>query len=590
MHINRKALLPVALLGLVSIVGCKQKPKDAELTLLYTTDLHGAILPYDFNKDKAAATSMANVASYVKQERAKDKDGVLLLDAGDFLQGQPSIYYSNFEDTISEHIQARVMEYIGYDAAAVGNHDIEPGEAVYSRVQKDFDFPWLAANAIDTRTGKPFFKPYAVYEKNGIKIAVLGMITPNIHAWLPKYLWENIEFQDMVECAQEWVPYIQKNEKPDLLIGLFHSGSDYTADGNTIDTPKNENGAIPAAMKVDGFDIVLMGHDHQEKSDVITNNFGNKVVVLDAQTGARYVGRADIKLHRNGDKYEKTITPSLVEMKNVPQDSAFVAAFDKDVKKINEYVDAQIGLLADTLRSGDALYGPSEFMDLIHNAQLQATGADISFAGVLSTDAVIPTGKLTMRNLFTLYKYENLLYTMSLTGQEIKDFLEYGYGRQYNQMKSPTDHLLNFKKDEKGNLMKNPRFGYSFVTPSFNFTSAAGIKYTVDVTKPVGERVTILSMSDGSAFDPAKKYKVAVNSYQASGGGGFFFEGLGFTKEETDARVINASKNDVRKYIADYIREQQTITPVSRGDWKVIPENYFKAGKATDMKLMKGTK
>lgn len=583
-------ILPAVALGLAALVGCKQKPKEAELTLLYTTDVHGAILPYDFNKDRVATTSLANVAAYVKQERDKNKDGVLLLDGGDFLQGQPSIYYSNFEDTISEHIQSRVMEYVGYDAATVGNHDIEPGESVYARVQKDFDFPWLAANAIDTRTGKPFFEPYAVFERNGIKIAVLGMITPNISAWLPKYLWENIEFKDMVETAQEWVPYIQKKEKPDLLIGLFHSGSDYTVDGNTLDTHKNENGAIPAVMKVDGFDIALLGHDHQEKAEVITNNFGHKVAVLDAQTGARYVGRADIKLRRNGDSYDKEIVPSLVEMKNVAQDSAFVATFDKDVKQINEYVDAEIGLLTDTLRSQDALYGPSEFMDLIHNAQLQATGADVSFAGVLSTDAVIPTGKLTMRNLFTLYKYENLLYTMSLTGKEIEDFLEYGYDRQYNQMKSPTDHLLNFKKDEKGNLIKNPRFGYTFVTPSFNFTSAAGIKYTVDVTKPAGEKVTILSMSDGTPFDPAKEYKVAVNSYQASGGGGFFFDGLGFTKEQTDARVINASKNDVRKYIADYIRQQKQITPKSRGDWKVIPENYFEAGKATDKKLMNNGK
>ncbi|MGL4293482.1 MAG: bifunctional metallophosphatase/5'-nucleotidase [Bacteroidales bacterium] len=590
MKIKAKAVLPVIVAGLLFLIGCKQKPTEADITLLYTTDLHGSILPFDFNRNQEAGTSLANVATYVKQERKLNKDGVLLLDGGDFLQGQPSIYYSNFEDTINRHIQARVMEFVGYDAATVGNHDIEPGEEVYARVQKDFSFPWLAANAIDTRTGKPFFQPYAVFERNGIKIAVLGMITPNIHAWLPKYLWENIEFQDMVESAKQWVPYIQQNEKPDLLIGLFHSGSDYTVGGNTKETHKNENGAIPAVMQVDGFDIALLGHDHQEMAEIITNDFGNPVVVLDAQSGTRYVGRADIKMRKKGNGYEKQIIPSLVPMKGIAPDSEFVAAFSNDVKQVNEYVDAQIGILTDTLRSEDALYGPSEFMDLIHEAQLQATGADISFAGVLSTDAVIPTGKLTMRNLFTLYKYENLLYTMSLTGKEIRDFLEYGYDRQYNTMKSEKDHLLNFKKDEHGNLMKNPRFGYSFITPSFNFTSAAGIKYTVDVTKPDGEKVTILSMSDGSAFDPAKEYKVAVNSYQASGGGGFFFEGLGFTKEQTDARVINASKNDVRKYIADYIRQQKTITPKSREDWKVVPESYYNAGKATDKKLMKGSK
>ncbi len=481
------------------------------------------------------------------------------------------------------------MNYLGYDAAAVGNHDIEPGEAVYARVQNDFAFPWLAANAIDTRTGKPFFKPYTILNKNGIKIAVLGMITPNIHAWLPKYLWENIEFQDMTEAARQWIPYIRENENPDLLIGLFHSGADYTVNGGDMDTYKNENGGIPAATKVDGFDMILLGHDHQERIEEITNEAGNKVAVLNAQTGARYLGRADIRLKKSdsGKGYDKVITPSLVEMKNIPVDTAFANLFAADVNLINDYVDGEIGMITDTLKSESALFGPSEFMDLIHNAQLQATGADVSFAGILSTDAVIPPGKLTMRNLFTLYKYENLLYTMSLTGGEIKDFLEYGFGRQYNQMKSVNDHLLNFQKDEKGNPVKSSRFGFQFVTPTFNFTSAAGIKYTVDVTKPVGERVTILSMSDGSSFDPDKRYKVAVNSYQASGGGGFFFDGLGFTKEETDARVINASKNDVRKYIADYIRSQKTITPALRNDWQVVPENYFRAGVKTDRKLLK---
>lgn len=580
-------LLSAAVFGLLTLNSCDQKPQEAQLTLLYTTDVHGAILPFDFNKNKEAATSLANVASYVKQEKEKNKDGVIVLDGGDFLQGQPSIYYSNFVDTVSEHIQSRVMEYVGYDAATVGNHDIEPGEAVYDRVQRDFDFPWLAANAIDTRTGKPFFKPYTILERQGVKIAVLGMITPNIHAWLPKYLWENIEFQDMTECARQWVPYIREQEKPDLLIGLFHSGADYTVNNGDMDTPKNENGGIPAATRVDGFDIILLGHDHQERIDEITNDAGHKVKVLNAQTAARYVGRADIHLKLNGKEYEKEIVSSLVPMKDVQPDPAFVAQFTPDVNLINEYVDAEIGAITDTLKSEKGLYGPSEFMDLIHNAQLAATGADISFAGILSTDAVLPPGKITMRDLFTLYKYENLLYTMSLSGEEIDRFLEYGFGRQYNQMTSKKDHLLNFIKGADGKPVRNSRFGFSFVTPTFNFTSAAGIRYTVDVTRPAGDRVTILSMSDGTPFDPAKQYKVAVNSYQASGGGGFFFEGLGLTKEETDAHVIVASKNDVRKYIADYIRDQKKITPQLRGDWEVIPKDFFEAGVANDRALQK---
>lgn len=582
------ATLSMATLLLLSFGGCGvQKPDEAELTILYTTDLHGAILAYDFNKDQEAIVSLANVSAYVKEVRDQNKDGVILLDAGDFLQGQPSIYYSNFVDTTEIHIQARVMDYLGYDALAVGNHDIEPGAEVYDRLKKEFRMPWLAANAVDVRTGKPYFQPYAIIERKGLKIAVLGMITPNIEAWLPKYLWENIDFIDMVETAQKWVPYIMENEKPDLLIGLFHSGGGYESETTNIDTYKHENGGVPAAIKVDGFDLILLGHDHQERSFEIENSFGNKVSVLDAVTGARFVGRADIKLTKSGSSYAKEVKMELIPMRDVQKDSAFEKAFAADVELINNYVDAEIGTLTDTLYSIDGLFGPSAFMDLIHNAQLDATGADISFAGILSTDAIIPPGKLTMRNLFTLYKYENLLYTMELKGSDIKQFLEFGFDRQFNQMRSVNDHLLAFKIDDKGNPIRNIRHGLDFLTPSFNFTSAAGIKHTVDVTKPKGERVTILSMSDGTPFDLDKKYKVAVNSYQASGGGGFFTEGLGWTKEHTDAHIVNASKNDVRKYIADYIISKKVIDPVVRGDWSVIPDSYFKAGRAKDMRLMK---
>ena len=277
---------------------------------------------------------------------------------------------------------------------------------------------------------------------------------------------------------------------------------------------------------------------------------------------------------------------SLVPMKDYPVDSAFIEAFAPDVEKINKYIDSPIGILSDTLYSEPGLFGPSSFMDLIHNAQLEATGADISFAGILSPYAVIPKGKITMRHLFTLYKYENLLYTMRFTGEEVRRFLEYGFSRQYNQMRSASDHLLNFKKDENGRLIESSRFGYEFMTPTFNFTSAAGIRYTVDVTQPEGKRVTIISMSDGTPFDADKDYRVAINSYQASGGGGFLSEGLAWSKEEAESRIIDATPKDVRKYIAEYISRRPVIVPECRGDWTVVPKMYFEQGMKNDRELI----
>lgn len=569
-----KNLLVAATMALALASCSKQapKPESADLVVLYTTDVHGACLPYDFKQDKPARTSLANVYTYVKQEREKTPESVMLFDTGDFLQGQPSIYYYNFVDTTAQHVAARVYNFMEYDAVGVGNHDIEPGEAVYNRnLPGMLNMPWLCANTIDTRTGEPMFKPYCVLNRQGVKIAVLGLITPHIHAWLPKSLWPNLEFEDMVECAQKWVPIIKEKENPDILIGLFHAGGDYEVDGNTIDTRFNENGAIPVAIKVPGFDLVLIGHDHSKRNIDVVNVAGDTVKVLDANTQARLIGRADIHLSLNADgTYSKTIATDLIDSEQFEAEPSFCTEFEADIKKVNEYVDSPIGTLTADLEGINGLYGPCAFMDLIHDAQLWATKADVSMAAVLSPYDKIPAGQITMRHLFTIYKYENQLFTLSMSGSDIKKYLEFGFGNQFATMKKIGDPLI---KRADGHP----------VTPSFNYTSAAGIKYTVDLTKPTGERVTILSMSDGTPFDLEKDYRVAVNSYQASGGGNFIPVGLGWDNETLLAHTLDTTPIDVRRYVAAYIKEQGSITPHIRGDWEVIPTAFWEVGKAQEI-------
>ena len=583
-----KSTFTIAAMTAALLCSCNSRPEQADLVLLYTTDVHGACLHYDIRRAAPAQTSLANVCTYVKEQRAAHPDGVMLFDTGDFLQGQPSMYYYNFVDTTSTHVVPAVDNFMGYDAIGVGNHDIETGEAVYhDRLPQQFQMPWLCANAIDQRTGESMFQPYCILDRQGIKVAVLGMITPNIAAWLPKTLWQNLEFQDMVECAQHWVPIILQKEKPDVLVGLFHCGTDYTVGGADMDTYKNENGAIPVATKVPGFDIILCGHDHQFKLTTVVNCEGDTVQVLDAQTAAAKVGRADIHLTLNKQtgRYDKQITTSLADMKEYAPDPEFCDTFQPYVDAVNKYVDEPIGELSAPLYGEPGLYGPSEFLDFIHDVQLEATGADVSFTAILSAHDTLPAGPLTMRQLFTLYKYENLLFTVRMTGAEIQKYLEFGYDRQFNTMTSPSDHLLAFLTDEKGNVLTNG-YGPRFTTPTFNFTCAGGIKYVLDVTKPKGQRVTILSMSDGTPFDPAKEYKVAINSYQASGGGDFIPVGLGWSKEDLDAHMISATQKDVRRYVAEYIKAHGTITPHLRGDWEVVPTNWWQKGMERDKKFI----
>ena len=581
-----KPLLSITAMTLATALlsSCSSRPEQADLVLLYTTDVHGACLHYDIRHNAPARTSLANVYTYVQQERELHPDAVMLFDTGDFLQGQPSMYYYNFIDTASTHVVAAIDNFMGYDAIGVGNHDIEPGETVYhDRLPSQFKMPWLCANAIDERTGEPMFQPYCIVKRQGVKIAVLGMITPNIGAWLPKTLWPNLDFQDMVECARKWVPIIQQKEQPDLLVGLFHCGTDYTVGGSDLDTYKNENGGIPAAIKVPGFDIILCGHDHQFSLTSVVNEAGDTVQVLDAQTAASKVGRADIhlELDKQTGKYRKQITTSLADMADYAPDSTFCETFQYAVDEVNKYVDTPIGHLTAPLYGEAGLYGPSEFMDLIHDVQLEATGADISFAAILSPHDTVHAGAITMRQLFTLYKYENLLFTLRMSGEEIRKYLEFGFDRQFNTMTSSNDHLLAFLTDEKGNILTNG-FGPRFTTPTFNFTSAAGIRYVLDVTKPKGNRVTILSMSDGTPFDPEKDYNVAINSYQASGGGDFIPVGLGWSKEELEQHQVNTTHKDVRRYMAEFIQKHDTIVPHLRGDWEVIPTDWAQKGKLRD--------
>lgn len=578
----------IALLAATMLSSCAMKPNETDIIVLYTTDVHGAYLPFDIRNNAPAVTSMANVCTYVNQQRLEYPDAVFLFDTGDCLQGQPSMYYYNYVDTVSPHLVPLVYNYMGYDAVGLGNHDVETGEKVYlNRVAPQLRKPWLCANAIDERTGEPMFSPYRVFTRSGIKVAVLGMITPNIAAWLPKKLWPHLEFQDMVECAEHWVPIIQEKEHPDILIGLFHSGTDYHIDGSNLDTYKNENGSIPVATKVPGFDLILCGHDHQGNMFTIANVNGDSVKVLDAQTQAAKVGRAQIHLvlDKTTNRYRKQITTELIEMTDYEPDNDYCKTYQYAVDEVNKWVDAPIGYFTQTLYGEPSLYGPSKFMDFIHDVQLEASGADVSFASVLAAHDSVPAGPITMRQLFTLYRYENTLVTVSMTGEEVEKYLNYGFSKQFNGMKNENDHLLAFMFDDKGNILYNV-YGPRFITPTFNFTSAAGIKYQLNLDKPQGKQLKIISMSDGSKFDRSKTYKVALNSYQANGGGNFIPEGLGWDKKVFESRVIDYSDKDVRQYIADYIQAHDTIVPRLRGDWSIAPEKWWKKGMQTDMKFI----
>ncbi len=561
--------------------------QSLKLKIIETSDVHGTIFPYDFINDKDSPTSLAQVHTYVEQERSKSDQHVILLDNGDILQGQPVVYYYNFVRTDTAHLYADVMNYMRYDAATVGNHDIETGHPVYDKFRDELNFPWLAANAIDVETGEPYFEPYTIIEKEGFKIAVLGLITPGIPNWLPKKIWEGIEFEDMIVTAEKWVEKIIEKERPDLLVGLFHSGVDYTYNNETAETPKNENASKLIAERIPGFDIVFVGHDHRGWDFTVNNPEGDEVLILGTRNDARNVAAASVFLERTNEGLKKKISGELIEIQDFKPDEEFMKTFAGGMNEVKSFVSKKIGFFEEEISTKESMFDNSKFIDLIHTIQLELTNADVSFAAPLSFNAVINEGDVFVRDMFKLYRYENLLYTMELTGKEIKDYLEYSYGLWFNTMESADDFLMNYKTDDNGNITftnNSPQLKYQF----YNFSSAAGISYTVDVSKPVGERVTILSMSDGSTFHLDRTYKAAINSYRGNGGGGHLIKGSGITHDELPGRVVSSTERDLRYFLMKWIEKTGNVIPTQFNNWEVIPTDWWQKGKEREMKLLYG--
>jgi 2',3'-cyclic-nucleotide 2'-phosphodiesterase/3'-nucleotidase len=575
---------------LLAITGFAQK--TVTIKILETSDVHGSLFPFDFINNRTAESSLAQVYTYVKQQRAVANQQVLLLDNGDILQGQPSVYYSNFIDTTNQNIVSQVFNYMGYDAATVGNHDIETGPKVYNKIKKELKFPWLAANAVSEVNGKPFFVPYTTFQKEGVKIVVLGLITPGIPRWLPKTLWPDIRFESMLSTAQYWVDQIRKQENPDILIGLFHSGHNAKYGDQNPNDLMNENSSQTVAQKVPGFDVVLIGHDHDQMNKKFVNSAGDSVLILDPTSGARFISEATIRvnLDKNGKALSKSVTGKLIETKTIAADTAFISKFKAYTKDVEVFVNRKIADFTESTSTKESYFGPSSFIDFIHTAQLSLSKADISFTAPLSFSTYINKGPVYVRDMFKLYKFENFLYVINLTGKEIKSYLEFSYSHWYVTMKSSEDHLIKFKvnKDQTLDLRKDGKAQLD--NNYYNYDSAAGIYYTVDVSKPEGEKITIISLANGTPFDMNKTYKVAMSSFRGNGGGGHLIEGCGIPADKLNSRLVFSTDKDIRYYLMKWIEDQKVVTPKSLNLWNVIPADWAKAAGDRDKVLMFGGK
>lgn len=568
------------LLCLTALLSSCCGPKDGEYTfrILTTNDVHGRYFD-SLYVDGRTNSSLLNVAWYADSVRvAEGVENVILIDAGDCLQGDNAAYYYNYVETDVPHVFARMVDHIGYDAVVVGNHDIETGHPVYDRIDVQMKTPFLAANAIRTDNGKPYFQEYVTLKRHGLRITVFGFTNPNIKGWLSPALWEGMEFRSLLPFVQETVDRVVAEEKSDIVIVAVHAGTG-AGDGTQL-----ESQGLDLLNSLEGVDFVICSHDHRP----VVMEKGNSWLI-NSGSHCRNIGSGTVTVKvENGKVVSKTLSADLIPVDKSKVDEDLRKMFRPEYEAVKKFTLKEVGELKTDLRTRDAYRGMSDYINLVHAVSLGCAPAQISFAAPLTFNGFIKAGTLVYNDLFTIYPYENQLFVVKMTGEEIKNYLEYSYGTWINTITSADDRLLKIVNEP------DPRTGqkmWSFVARPYNFDSAAGLNYVVDVTRPVGERVAISSLADGTPFDLSAEYNVAMTSYRASGGGGLMRNGAGIDTDRIDERVVEYYP-EIRELIYGYFVEHKEIDPEKTGNpalvghWNFVPESIAEKAMDRDMELL----
>jgi 2',3'-cyclic-nucleotide 2'-phosphodiesterase/3'-nucleotidase len=561
----QRLFIVIAILSIISTACQKGK---VELHIIETTDIHGHFFDYDFTRDTFRTGSLSQFATYLDSIRAIQKN-LVLLDNGDIIQGDPAVFYSNYIDTSSTHILTNIYKTLNYDVATVGNHDIEAGPDVYNKLKKELPIPWLGANIIEKNNDKPAFKPFHIIEKDGVKIAIIGITTPGIPNWLPQKLYEGLRFDGMVSTAKKWMTIVAK-ENPDIVIGLFHAGLNNEYGGFSPNDPLNPNATLDVAREVEGFDIIFAGHDHRRKVMKVASKSGDSVLIVNGGSHAKFAGH--VKLTYNKDtRTIASIDATIDNIQKVKSKTKFNSEFKPFLTQAKAFFNEPIGELNTKLCPQEALFGPSAFMQFIHDVQLFHTKADVSLSAPLQINQCINSGEIYRSDIFALYRYENYLASMNMTVAEIDAFLEYGIKGWFNTMTQSTDYLLQYKEENR------------LAHPYYNFSTAEGIEYTIDVRAPIGEKITITKIGNNKSFNTIDTLRVALNSYRMVGGGGHLPRGVNIDREELKKRNVVLSDKPIKSIMMQFFLEKSPVNTNNTINWKLIPEKWVTKAKEKEI-------
>ena len=530
----RFALVAAVLLA----AGATRAQQRVELTVLFTSDLHAHVLPVDDLRDKPAAGSLAQVASLVARVRAESPNTVLL-DGGDAIQGTPLGYYAiAAAGAPGEDPTIAAMNLVGYDAAVVGNHEFNFGLDVLRRSLGQSRFPWLAANLDGADAAKLPVRDEVVVERGGVRIGVLGLTNPNVPHWEPPEHWRGLSFRDPVATAAARLPAL--HARADVVLVVVHSGFERDLDSGEDNGSGVENFAWRLAQ-LPGIDLLLTGHTHRS----IPPRALGKTVVAQPGRWAEMVTRVDLDLERDGGHWRMAgwrgdNLPVGGEPADVRVTAAVAAAHEHAVAELSR----PIGALAAPLTVTSFPIADDPGVDLIHAVQLEASGAQLSLAAPLGMAKVVfPAGPITPRLVQALYPYANTLVVVRLTGAQLADVLEHAVrGIAGVDCRPPAGCAL----------LRDPR------VPPYNFDTLEGATYEVDPAAPAGHRIRALRIG-GAPVGAEASFTVAINSYRASGGGGYPHLARAPRVKEIDRPIADL--------IVEYFLRHGTVAPAATGNW-----------------------
>ena len=563
--------------------------KTVRLTVMGTTDLHGNVFNWDYFKNTEYDDSAHNdiglakistLVSAVRDRIAADRHAPrpLLLDAGDTIQGTPLAYYFAKIEPITgghTHPMAAAMNRIGYDAAALGNHEFNYGLDILRKFQRQLRFPLLGANAQDWTTGLPVFPPYTLKRvhvpgEKPITVGILGLTNPGIAIWDKANVENKLKFGGIVELAKIWAPRVRQ-AGADVVIAAVHSGMDLSSSyGDALPYP--ENASVLMAETVPGIDAVLVGHAHLEIPERLVTNktTGEQVVLSEPLKWGMRLSLFDLDLEKVRGQWKVVGRHSQVLNANsVAADPDVVALLQKDHDKVVEYVNSKIGTCTAAMSAATAPWEDTAALDFVNFVQAdavskalagtpQASLPVLAIAAPFNRAAAIPAGDVSVRDVAGLYVFDNTLLGVTMTGAQIKDYLEFS-AQYFKQVTGtgpfPSDQVTNAPTSTAPNG-----------TPDYNYDILGGLTkpltYTIDIAKPVGARIADLAY-DGTAVAADQQFVVAVNNYRQSGGGNF--------PHVKTAPVVYNRQVEIRQLMIDYVTTTGTVDPQTfhTTDWSL---------------------